>query len=167
MNVFKRDDGLFDVEGRLIDTKPFAFARVCTPEPLPPGSPLHDLSIRLTVDAEFFVRDIEASSDSTPYPLCKEAESTLSVLVGERIASGWSAKVKSLLRGSASCTHLMEMLIPMATAALQGIIGSRREGHTIVDVSKVQVRLDSCFTYARHRSVIQQFWPQHYQNEDN
>src|SRR5438874_12287266 len=31
---------------------------------------------------------------------------------GTEARSGWSSRVKSLLRGAASCTHLMEMLIP-------------------------------------------------------
>ena len=59
----------------------------------------------MTVDSEYTVRAIEAASDVTPYGICKEAENTLSVLVGERLVRGWSAKVKERLRGAASCTH--------------------------------------------------------------
>ncbi|MDF3838826.1 DUF2889 domain-containing protein [Cupriavidus basilensis] len=165
MKAYVREDGLFDVEAHLVDTKPFAFARIVSPVPLPAGAPLHDLWVRLTVDDNYVVRAIEASSDVTPYPLCKEAEVTLSVLVGERIASGWSARVKERLRGAASCTHLMELLIPLATTALQGIIGARREGQTSVDTSKVPVKLDSCYAYGRHRAVVQRFWPQLFQPE--
>jgi len=165
MKAYQREDGLYDIEAHLVDTKPFAFLRISHPDPLAPGEPLHDLWVRVTVDQDYIVRAIEASSDATPYPLCKEAESTLSVLVGERIASGWSSKVKEKLRGAASCTHLMEMLIPMATTAFQGMTGMRREGQTSVDVSKHPVRLDSCYTYAKHRSVVKRYWPQHYQPE--
>lgn len=167
MQAFRRDDGLFDIEAHLVDTKPFPFARVSSPAPLPAGEPLHDLWVRATVDANYVVHCIEAASDATPYPLCKEAQTTLQSLVGERMASGWSAKVKEKLRGAASCTHLMELLIPIATVAFQGIMGAAREGQTEVDVSKVEVRLDSCYAYARNRSVVKTYWPKHYQPESD
>jgi hypothetical protein len=163
MRAYVRGDGLFDVEARLVDRKPFPFLRIANPEPAHPGQPLHDLSIRLTVDGQYVVRAVEASSDVTPFDICKEAERTLSGLIGERISSGWSSKVKSLLRGTASCTHLMEMLIPMATTAFQGIRGLAKEGITSLDPAKMQVNLDSCYAYARHRNVVRIYWPQHYQ----
>ncbi|GJH27024.1 DUF2889 domain-containing protein [Caballeronia novacaledonica] len=162
MNAYHREDGLYDIEARLVDTKPFDFPLISSPAPLPAGEPLHDLWIRLTVDDAYVVRDIDARSDATPYPLCKEAESTLRVLVGQRIASGWSSIVKERLRGPAGCTHLMEMLIPMATSALQAIRGVKREGAKNVNPADVPVRLDSCYAYSRGREVIQRFWPQHY-----
>ena len=162
MRAFARDDGLFDVEARLVDRKPFAFLRIAKPEPTPAGLPLHDLSIRLTVDRDYVVRGLEAASDVTPFDLCREAERTLLVLVGERITSGWTSKVKSALRGAASCTHLMEMLIPMATTAFQGIRGLAKEGKTSIDTSTTPVNLDSCYAYARNREVVKLYWPQHY-----
>ena len=161
MRAFARDDGLYDVEAHLVDRKPFAFRRILRSEPIPAGEPLHDLRVRLTLDAQYVVQSIEASSDVTPYGLCKEAESTLTVLVGERIASGWSSKVKGALRGAASCTHLMEMLITMATPALQGIRGLLREQKAVSGSSR-PVALDSCYAYGRHREIVKVHWPEHY-----
>lgn len=163
MHGFRREDGLYEVESHLVDTKPFPLALVSRSAPLPPGEALHDLSIRLTFDENFFIRDIEASSDATPYELCKEAELTLRVLIGERIASGWSSIVKQRLRGAASCTHLMEMLIPLATTAFQAVNGARRIGQSKVDPAHVTVRPDSCYAYSTQRAVIQRFWPVLYQ----
>lgn len=167
MKAYARDDGLYDIEARLVDQKPFAFRRIASPQPLPAGQPLHDLWIRLTVDDQYVVRCIEAAAEATPYGLCKEAESTLRVLVGERIASGWSSMVKERLRGAASCTHLMEMLIPMATTAFQGIRGAQRPRDVPVDPKSVAVKLDSCYAYARHRDVVKTFWPQHYRPQES
>lgn len=167
MKAFARDDGLFDVEARLVDRKPFPFLRIAKPEPTPAGQPLHDLSIRLTVDREYTIRGLEAASDVTPFDLCREAERTLSALVGERITSGWSSKVKSVLRGAASCTHLMEMLIPMATTAFQGIRGLAKEGKTSLDAATTAVSLDSCYAYARDRDVVKVYWPQHYHHRES
>jgi hypothetical protein len=166
MKAYVREDGLYDVEAHLVDRKPFAFHRISSPEPLPAGQPLHDLWIRLTLDSQYTVRHIEAASDVTPFGVCKEAENTLGVLVGERLVAGWSRLVKSRLRGSASCTHLMEMLIPIATTALQGIRGLDVRRHHDVDANGVPRQLDSCYAYSRQREVVKVIWPQHYQPED-
>ena len=157
MHAFARDDGLFDVEARLIDRKPFDYVRPSSPKAVLAGEPLHDLWVRLTLDDSFTVRAIEASSDVTPWVLCREAEATLQVLVGERVARGWSSKVKERLRGAAGCTHLMEMLITMGTTALQGVRGS--------DPSRrltAEGKLDTCYAYGRQRSVVKMLWPEHH-----
>lgn len=162
MRAYAREDGLYDVEARLVDTKTFAFERLGNPEPIPPGQSLHDIKVRLTVDEDYVVRAIEASSDVTPYSVCREAEATLQVLVGERIARGWSALVKERLRGAASCTHLMEMLIPLATTAMQGIRGLKPKHARRTGPGDVPAQIDSCYAYGSEREVVQRLWPQHY-----
>jgi hypothetical protein len=166
MKAYAREDGMYDVEAHLVDTKPFPFQRVGRPEPWPPGQPLHDLWIRMTIDSELVVRAIEASSDVTPYGICKEAENTLQVLVNERIVRGWSAKVKERLRGAASCTHLMEMLIPLATTALQGISGLKDKSERLSLEQSAPKKIDTCYAYGRQRAVVQRLWPTYYQAPD-
>lgn len=165
IRAYERSDGLFDVEARLVDRKPFDFHRI-DEDPLPAGNPLHDLSIRLSVDRDFVVREIAAASTATPFSICKSAESTLNVLVGERIAKGWSSKLKEHLRGTRSCTHLMEMLMPMATVAIQGIRGLERESGIRDSEESASARINSCFAYADFRAVVMKFWPAHYLPRD-
>lgn len=162
MRAYARDDGLYDVEAHLVDTKPFLFERVSRQMSVPPGQALHDLWLRLTVDVDFVVRDICAASDITPYGVCKEAETTLRVLIGERIARGWSATVKQQLRGAASCTHLMEVLIPLATTAVQGIRGLRPASARKHTGDGPPPQLDSCYAYGRGSAVVLQLWPEYY-----
>ena len=162
MKAYAREDGLYDVEAHLVDRKPFEFKRIGSPRLLPAGQPLHDLWVRLTVDDQYVVHRVEAASDVTPYAVCKEAETTLGVLVGERIASGWSATVKQRLKGTASCTHLMEMLIPLATTAMQGIRGVSKNRHNATNADGAPAMLDTCYAYAGHREVVKMLWPQHY-----
>ncbi|MES2974803.1 MAG: DUF2889 domain-containing protein [Pseudomonadota bacterium] len=158
MKAYARDDGLYDAEAHLVDTKPFDFLRPSSPVPAPAGQALHDLWIRITVDGEYTVRAIEAASDVTPWAICREAEATLSELVGERLVRGWSAKVKERLRGVAGCTHLMEMLIPLATTALQGINALRPE------TFRSPGKIDSCYAFGREREVVRILWPEHWQS---
>lgn len=163
MRAYARDDDMYDVEAHLVDRKPFDAPRFASPDPVPAGQPRHDMWVRLTVDDQLVVRGVEAASDETPYSVCKEAESTLSVMVGERIASGWSSKVKERLRGAASCTHLMELLIPLATTALQGIRGMNVTLNGMaVDANGVPRKLETCYAYGRSSEHVKMLWPEHY-----
>jgi len=165
VKAFLREDGLYDIEAHLIDRKPFDFWRVQRDEPVPAGQPLHDLRVRVTVDRDLVVRGIEAASDTTPFDLCREAEHTLSGLVGERIASGWSSKVKALLRGAAGCTHLMEMLITLGTPGLQGVRGLARQRRPESEATGIEKKLDTCYAYSRERAVVKMYWPDHFRSE--
>lgn len=162
MKTYAREDGLFDVEAHLVDRKPFDFVRLASKDPTPAGSALHDLRIRMTIDADLVVRKIEASGDVMPYEVCREATETLGVLVGQRIARGWSTVVKQRLRGAACCTHLMEMLMPAATTALQGIRALVDTHRRALNDAGEPVQLDSCYAYARHREPVARLWPQHH-----
>lgn len=162
MQTYLRDDGLYDVEASLVDRKPFAFLRASSPTPVPAGQPLHDLWLRLTLDDDYVVKFIEASSDVTPWEICKEAEQTLSVLIGERVARGWSSIVKERLRGASGCTHLTEMLIPMATTALQGIRGLHQERTQTTNAEGVPHKINSCYAYGHQREVVKMLWPEHH-----
>ena len=154
MRAYERTDGLFDIEARLSDTKPFPFKRPSSPDPLPAGEFAHDLWVRLTLDRGYVIRAVEAKSDTTPWALCKEAEATLQVLVGQTVGRGWSSIVKERLRGSASCTHLMEMLIPMATVAFQGMRPALGQS------GSPALLLDTCYSFSSERKVVRMLWPE-------
>jgi hypothetical protein len=62
---YRRADGLWDIEGRLTDTKTYAFPNEWRGE-IASGEPIHDMWIRLTVDDDFVVRDIEVVTDAGP-----------------------------------------------------------------------------------------------------
>lgn len=160
MQTYDRGNGLYDAEAHLVDRKPFDFTRVGSTDMVLAGEAFHDLWIRLTVDSKFVVRAVEASSDVTPWAVCKEAQTTLSVLVGEVLERGWTAKVKERLRGAASCTHLAEMLIPLATTALMGIYGLRPEQDRL---SNIGLLVDSCYAFDKGRDLVKQLMPLHYQ----
>ena len=72
--------------------------------------------------------------------------------------------VKERLRGAASCTHLMEMLIPMATTALQGIryLQSEHRSSDAVNAKGEPTRLDTCYAFGRESTLVQRLWPAHY-----
>ena len=124
---YRRDDGLYDIEARMADTKTseltLAEGRV-----VPAGEALHDMSIRMVVDEDLNVIDIVASTDASPFGICTEATGTLQSMKGLRIAAGWSAAVRQRLAGRNGCTHLTELLAPLATVAFQTLSQVRNAG---------------------------------------
>ena len=80
MRGYRRFDGLFDIEGQVIDTKPFDSRPVVAEATAPAGTHLHDLWVRLVVDDQLVVQDVIAAADATPFPVCREAAATLARL---------------------------------------------------------------------------------------
>ena len=146
----------------MVDNKPIEFVAPLTNRVLAPGQSIHDLWIRLVIDDEFLIHDVIASSDATPFGICKQAPPTLEVLKGERIGAGWSKLVRSKLKGAASCTHLMELLGPMATTAYQALWPVVRTRPDPLDASGRPTKIDSCYAYASNREVTLKLWPKFY-----
>ena len=114
---YKRDDNLWDIEGRIVDTKPYGFSNKDRGGWIEPGEALHDMSIRLTVDVNLKVVDAEAVIDESPYNYCKCISSVAKNLIGLNIAPGWTNKSKAAMGNNRGCTHLTELLGPIATTA--------------------------------------------------
>ena len=160
MKVFRRKDGLYDVEAHLVDTKPFAFERVNRPDLLPAGQPLHDLWVRLVLDDEHTLHAVEAASDTTPFAICPKAGASLSVLVGERIGKGWSKVVRERLQRVDNCTHLVELLMPMATTALMGTRGAKPIAVRFLAGTRPS-QLDTCYAWSTEREMVVNAWPEY------
>jgi hypothetical protein len=158
---FLRVDGLYDIEARLVDTKTEALT-VGTGRLVPPGEPLHDMSVRLVVDADLTVIDVDACTDAAPQSICPQAASTLQSIKGLRIGPGWSKAIAQRLAGHRGCTHLTELLKPLATVAFQTQWKLRESQPTDVDENGKPRKIDSCFAYASDREVVQHRWPMHF-----
>ena len=60
---FLRDDGLWEVEAWLRDTKPFTQAGDMFRGELKPGDPVHDIGLRLAIDDGMTIREAAALSE--------------------------------------------------------------------------------------------------------
>lgn len=158
MRGYRRDDGLYEIDGNVVDRKSHSMHVEGRPE-WPPGHAIHDMWVRLVVDENLVVHDVVAVSDSTPYPTCAEATASMKRIVGERIAPGWSNIVKARLGGAIGCTHLMELLIPLGTAAYQTIAPVRLARPDKLDARGRPTKIDSCYAFAAHREIVKRRWP--------
>src|SRR6266581_7474704 len=124
-NGYLRDDGLWEVEARLVDTKPYTQAADRYRGELKPGDPVHDIRLRLAVDDRMTIREAQATMQATPYPTCIEVEPVLTRLVGENIGRGWREVVRRKIGRIEGCTHLSELLGPAVTTLFQTMSSGR------------------------------------------
>src|SRR6267378_1627130 len=93
---FFREDGLWDIEGRITDEKSYEHANEWR-GPIKPGDFVHDMSIRLTLDHKFTIVDVEAVTDKSPYPICGEIAPDFKKLIGLRISGGFHREARARL----------------------------------------------------------------------
>jgi len=161
MRGCERSDGLYEIEGRLCDTKPFNFAPRFT-RMFPANEPIHEMVVRLVFDQQMLIHEVEAATLNAPFAVCPEAARSLQALKGLCMARGWNREVRSRLSGVRSCTHLVELLGPMATTAIQAMAPVHLAGPDQLDDEGRPVMIDSCHAFAADGEMVRHRWPQFY-----
>lgn len=161
---FLREDGLWDIEGELCDTKTYGFAR-SDGSAMPPGRPIHHMRIRLTVDEAMTIREVATSMDSTPFGECQQGNDPMQKMVGAKLGPGWRQAIEAALGGVRGCTHLRELLFNMATAAYQTVFPwretERREaGQASSQATEAPYHLGRCIAWDPGGAVTQRYYPQ-------
>jgi hypothetical protein len=159
---YQREDGLYDIEGALLDVKGYDFGVAKGIKPA--GTPIHLMRMRLTIDRDMLIHDAVAVTDERPYPgVCEHITPHYSALKGLRIMPGFTRKVKELFSGVKGCTHMTEMIGVIATVAFQ-----TRYGSAETETDQKPPHLDGCHALDTKGSpVILQFYPKWYQGPAN
>jgi hypothetical protein len=165
----RRADGLFDVEGHLVDTRGYVHEYGSRP-PIPPGGPIHEMRVRMTVDSGGRIVAILAATDSAPYlAICREVVPNLERLVGLKIAGGFKQAMRERVGSTDGCTHIVTLLEAMANNAVQTLAASVREQGSGAVYARFGLRdqtrhplLDTCHTYAASSPVVASLWPEHH-----
>lgn len=158
-NGFQREDGLWDIEGHLVDTKSYVFRNPWRGE-VRPGDPVHEMRARLTLDNRFKVIAVECVSDNGPFPTCGAIIPNFQRLVGERVGPGWSKRVKSLIGGVEGCAHHVELLCLLATVAFQSIgplLSKASDGEREAPHPKFVV--DTCHIWRADGEMVRNYFP--------
>jgi len=161
---FLREDGLWDIETHLIDTKSDITLALERGE-IKAGEALHDISLRVTIDSELIIKDIEASTDLAPMNACSDPNPWYKKLIGEQIATGWRLKVKAIFAGVQGCTHLNDMLTISAATAFQTVYpwqmqqNIRKVGADKTFKYVAGMMLNSCHGFSQEGHMIKSNWP--------
>ena len=164
VNAFARDDGLWDLEAELVDTKAYDFSR-STGAVLKAGDPVHHMHLRVTIDDSFSITEAVAAYDAAPYGAnCMEIAPDYSALVGLNLLKNFRHAVKERFARVAGCTHLTELSYVLPTVAVQSMAKRRR-----VEVAAKNSRpfqLEGCHALRLDGPVVQEFYPQWYISPD-
>ncbi len=159
---YRRDDGLWDIEAHMTDTKTYGFDNAFRGR-IEAGEPLHDMHLRLTLDESLVVRGLEAATDAGPYQACPAVAPNYARMVGVTLGPGWSRAIKERLGGVEGCTHLREMLGAMATVAFQTLYPVLAKKAADKPRPGKPPLINTCHAYRADGPVVKAQWPGFYE----
>lgn len=159
---YRRIDGLYEIEARMVDRKPVEFDLPNGGRRIGVNEAIHDLSLNICFDKSMKIVDVFASPKSFPYSECQCGGNALRNLIGLEIGSGWSRNIRDRVSNKDVCTHLRELLIPLATAAIQSMHLEKEITASNVDDTGKPIRLNSCLAYNESGQLVKSLWPRFY-----
>ena len=168
--VYARDDGLWDVEAELIDTKARDF-QLATGMRLA-GDPIHHMRLTITIDTRLNVIDAEAEMLRVPYAgHCEAIAPDYRQLIGLNLLKDFRRDVRERMSGADGCTHVTELTNMLPTAAVQAFAGEvfRTRDASQDDASggatateQKPWQLDRCHALKSDGPAVAEFYPRWY-----
>ena len=165
---YLRDDGQWEVEARLLDTKGYALIHHAR-GPLEAGAAAHDMTLRLTIDDELRLTAIEAEMAITPMLTCQDVRRHLPLLIGVRFVSGWRKAVRERIQERDGCTHLSTLIDAAVTTLYQTSgMGKEPEGRNALEhvrnskfaPGRLPFFVDRCHGWRADGPAVQEHLPQ-------
>ncbi len=161
VQVFAREDGLYEAEARLQDTKTRDL--VVGGRPRAAGESLHEMVLTLVIDAGLNIRAVRSETLAAPYPgQCEQHGDAYQRLVGLNLMQGFRAEVKARLGGVLGCTHITELCSVLPTAVLQGFAGVVLDTNEGAGSGQRPFQIDRCHALRSGGPVVQTFYPRWY-----
>ena len=170
-DVFVRDDGLWDIEAELVDTKARDF-QLATGMRVA-GEPIHHMRLTVTIDTHLNVVDVRAEMLRVPYPgHCEAIEPDYRQLIGLNLLTHFRRDVRQRLGGSDGCTHITELTNVLPTAAVQAFAGEvfrtrdasqdAASGASPPASDQKPWQLDKCHALRGDGPAVAEFYPRWY-----
>lgn len=155
---YHRDDGLLELEAKLRDTKTIDYPLASGVRRA--GDPVHEMLVRVTLDAEFTIVDAEVVSDRVPYPGgCDTIAPAYRRLIGLNLRRGFRRTVAEMFADVRGCSHITELLLALPTAAIQTEASFRRDNE---DNEVQPFQLDRCHALDTSSETVRQYYPKWY-----
>ena len=165
VEVFEREDGLWDLDAQLIDTKAYDF-------PLfeggahPAGQPVHQMLIRITIDNTYQIVDAGVHYDAAPYKICNTIADSYQQLIGLNLLRGFRHDVRARLAGRHGCTHVTELTNVLPTAAIQGIATRLNRTKPAQEQTTRPFHIDGCHALRADGDIVRVYYPKWYEQSD-
>lgn len=158
---YRRDDGLLELDACLRDTKAIDYALASGVRKA--GDPVHEMRVRVTIDAAFNIVDAEACSDWVPYPGgCDTIGPAYRKLIGLNLVRGFRRTVGEMFADVRGCSHLTELLLSLPTAAIQTFATFQRDN---AETLEKPFQLDRCHALETSSETVRQFYPRWHRRE--
>lgn len=161
VEAFAREDGLWDLEASLVDTKAGDFQLAAGIRPA--GEPVHDMHLTVTIDTQMTIVSAGAQSKRVPYPsYCEAIEPAYQKLVGLNLRQDFRRAVRERLGGMAGCSHLTELTAVLPTVAVQAFAGEVYKTHDSgqhAPGDEKPWQLDRCHALRSDGEAVAQFYP--------
>jgi hypothetical protein len=166
---YEREDGLWDIEAHMTDKKTYQFSNNWRGE-VPIGEPLHEMLLRVTIDDNFVIQDVIAATEHSPFEMCPSITPAYKSVIGIQMGAGWRKAIRMKVGGVQGCTHLTELLFPMATVAMQTIwpLLRHKKNKTDSDVNtsdKRPVVLNTCHAWSTDSPIVKENAAKYYTGE--
>ncbi len=160
---YSREDGLWDIEAHLVDSRSYD----CGYDEefrasIKAGDAVHDMWLRLTLDLDFVIHDVQAVSDQTPFAICPSATQNMQKLIGLKISPGWMKNVNELIGPESSCTHLMGLLPVISATAYQTMHHALKVKQSKQTDGNKPMILDACLALSSDGDIVRKRWPAFY-----
>ncbi len=161
---FLREDGLYDIDVHMVDTRTYdcGYADHHRGDMIRAGEPVHDMWLRFTIGLDFEIRDVQAVSVRTPFDVCPRAADSMRDLVGLRIGPGWLRLARERVGRDRSCTHLMDLLGPLAATAFQTLHAELDAREAARPAREKPAILDTCLALSSSGEAVKKLWPEFY-----
>lgn len=154
--VYRRDDGLWDVEGHLTDHRNGDIE--LRDGVRKAGEALHSMWLRVTIDQEFNILQAVGNLEAVPYPgTCESIGPDYARLEGLNLMQGFRAEVRKRFGSTSRCTHINELAGMLPTAAVQG-----RTNRDYKETGEKPFPIDQCHAQRSDGEIVRLQYPKWY-----
>ena len=154
INTFDLDDHRVLVEGELEDTR-----RPPSVEESETGPFLvHHLIARIWVQGpDLTISAVDAEMKRIPRQECPDVLPAVQKLVGVKIITGFTQKVKDLIGNVRGCSHLTNLFLTLGPVAVQGYWAAygRKPGARSLDNPAISRVINSCHVWRKDGPLVQ------------
>jgi len=158
--VFRRDDGLWEIEAYLLDTKGKDFHLASGVKKQ--GEPIHEMKLWVLIDTQFNILDASSESLAVPYEgSCERINGDYKKLIGLNLVQGFRKSVHSLLSGIQGCSHITELCSVLPTTAIQAFAGEviKIRDHAEQNSEEMPFQLNRCHALRTDGEVVKKYHP--------
>ena len=165
VQVFARDDGLWEVDATLVDTKT---------RDLPlgggvrrAGDAIHDMLLRLVVDRGLNIVAAGSQTLAMPYvDQCADHDDAYARLAGLNLARGFRRALLDRVGGVRGCTHLTELAQVLPTAVIQAFAGEVIDARAEHPGAQRPFQIDRCHALRAEGDVVRVHFPRWHRQPD-